>query len=256
MRNDRAAPEMVRPFIGKRGVSLQERIYRLLDEQLNLGAFDHGQAMPTEDALAAQFAVSRVTIRAALARLEQEGRIRRVQGRGTTAVPQHRAARLSMTDVLGDMDEVARATTVRVLAFDYRPAPPEAAMLLDMPPGTLCQYAQRLRLAHGTPRLHLTTYIPETIGRLWTQADLAGHSLQSLLRRHGFAAATGQQIVTATQAGPNVAEGLGVELGALLLRVQRSTFTIAGLPIAYIDILGPATSFDLRMTLRLGSADG
>jgi GntR family transcriptional regulator len=102
----------------------------------------------------------------------------------------------------------------------------------------------------------LTTYIPESIGRLWTQADLARHPLQSLLRRHGYAAATGQQIVTATQAGPSVAEGLGVELGTPLLRVQRSAFTAAGLPIEYIDILGPATSFDLRMTLRPGPADG
>jgi len=256
MRDDRATPNIARSLSGKRGVSLQERIYRLLDEQLALGAFDHSQAMPTEEALAAQFAVSRVTIRAALARLEQQGRIRRVPGRGTMAVPQHRAARLSMTDVLGDMDQVARATTVRVLAFDYRPAPPEAATLLDMPAGAICQYAQRLRLAQATPRLHLTTYIPESIGRLWKQADLARYSLQSLLRRHGFAAATGQQIVTATQAAPTVAEGLGVELGTPLLRVQRSTFTAAGQPIEYIDILGPAASFDLRMTLRLGSADG
>jgi DNA-binding GntR family transcriptional regulator len=53
-----------------------------------------------------------------------------------------------------------------------------------------------------------------------------------------------------------VAKGLGVALGSPLLRVQRGTFTAAGLPIEYIDILGPATSFDLRMSLRLGTAGG
>jgi GntR family transcriptional repressor for pyruvate dehydrogenase complex len=45
-----------------------------------------GDRLPTEREMAAQFGVSRATIREALQELELKGRIERVQGRGTTVV--------------------------------------------------------------------------------------------------------------------------------------------------------------------------
>jgi GntR family transcriptional regulator len=237
--------------LARRGVSLQERIYRVLQERIAGGEFPPGAALPAEDALAASFAVSRVTIRAALARLEQDGRIRRIQGRGTLVTSWPGATvRLSLTDVLSDMDHVARATSVRVLDFSYRPAPADVAAML-LPPEELCQHAIRLRSAEGKVKLHLTTWIPASIGRLWTQEDLASFPLQSLFARHGIVPVAGQQVVSASLAAPAVADRLGVEIGAALLRVQRVYLDKNERPIEYIDILGPASSFELRMSLRM-----
>ncbi len=233
----------------RRGVSLQEQVYRHLDEQLaDAGS---GARLPTEAELVAQFAVSRVTIRAALARLAQEGRIERTRGRGTVAKARPAAPRLSLSDVLDDMDHVARTTAVRLLVFDDRPAPADVAALLGLPVGAPCQHAIRLRLAGAAALLHLTSYIPAAIGRLWTEAELARLPLQSLLRRHPHPAVGGQQVVSAAQAGPAVADRLGVGVGTALLRVQRVTQAEDGSPIGYLDILGPAASFELRMSLRI-----
>jgi GntR family transcriptional regulator len=235
----------------RRGVSLQERIYRVLEERLQAGDFAPGAALPSEDALAVRFSVSRVTVRAALARLEQDGRIKRIQGRGTlvTAAPM-RSVRLSLGDVLSDMDNVARATSVRVLAFNYRPAPAEVAAMLGLAGEAIFQHAVRLRSENGRVLLHLTTYIPEAIGLLWTVDELASTPLQVLLKRNGIFPAAGQQVVTAGMAGPEVAERLGVAMGDPLLRVQRTYVDASGRPIEYIEILGPAGSFELRMALR------
>ncbi len=232
------------------GVSLQEQVYRQLDEQLAVAG--SGARLPTEAELVSRFAVSRVTIRAALARLVQEGRIQRTRGRGTVARAQPPVPRLSLSDVLDDMDHVARTTAVRLLEFEYRPAPAEVAALLGLESGAPCQHAVRLRLAGAAALLHLTSYIPAAIGRLWSEADMAQLPLQSLLQRHRLAAAGGQQVVSAAQVGPAVADRLGVGVGTPLLRVQRVTQADDGSPILYLDILGPAASFELRMSLRPG----
>jgi GntR family transcriptional regulator len=227
----------------------------VLEERLQAGDFAPGAALPSEDALAVRFSVSRVTVRAALARLEQDGRIKRIQGRGTlvTAAPM-RSVRLSLGDVLSDMDNVARATSVRVLAFSYRGAPGEVAAMLGLAGDAIFQHAVRLRSEDGRVLLHLTTYIPEAIGRLWSEAELASMPLQALLKRNGIFPAAGQQVVTAALAGPEVAERLGVAMGTPLLRVQRTYVDEAGRPIEYIEILGPAGSFELRMALRAGGS--
>jgi len=238
---------------GSRGVSLQERVYRVLEEQLRGSAFVRGDVLPSEEALATRFAVSRVTIRAALARLEQDGRISRIQGRGTVvaAPPAPVLPRLSLTDVLSDMEQVARTTTVQVVAFDYRPAPPDVAEMLGLASGATCQYAVRLRSAAGQVVMQVTTWFPESTGQNWTAADLAASPLQAMRTRHGLVPHGGQQVVTATIAGPDVAERLGVPLGSPLLRVQRSYTGSDNIPTEYCDALGPATSFELRMALRL-----
>jgi GntR family transcriptional regulator len=238
-----------------RGVSLQERLYRVLEERLQAGDLAPGAALPSEDALALRFGVSRVTVRAALARLEQDGRIQRIQGRGTlvTAAPL-RPVRLSLSDVLSDMDSVARATSVRVLEFSYRPAPAEVAAMLGLAGEGQFQHAVRLRSEPGRVLLHLTTYIPQAIGLLWTEAELASAPLQALLNKNGIFPAAGQQVVTAGLAGPEVAARLGVAMGDALLRVQRIYTDAAGSPIEYIEILGPAGSFELRMALRAGGS--
>jgi len=237
----------------RRGVSLQERVFRVLEERIQAGEFRAANALPSEQVLASQFAVSRVTIRAALERLAHEGRIVRIQGRGTLLADSHEAqaqVRISLTDVLSDMDGVARASSVTVVTFDYRPPPPEVAAMLKLGPGDICQHAVRLRTANGRVILHLTSFIPEDIGRHWSADDLANQPLQSLVAAQGLVLTAGNQVVTAVRATPMVAERLGIELGAPLLRVQRVCAVASGRPVEYVETLGPGTSFDLQMALR------
>lgn len=47
------------------------------------GKFSREKALPSEDTLAAEYEVSRITVRQALSSLEQEGLVTRQRGRGT-----------------------------------------------------------------------------------------------------------------------------------------------------------------------------
>ncbi len=59
------------------------QLKNLLVAELTAGRFKPGSALPTEMNLAKQFEISRPTVRRALAEMEQEGLVRREQGRGT-----------------------------------------------------------------------------------------------------------------------------------------------------------------------------
>ena len=64
-------------------VPLYYQLQELLKEQIESGEWAPGDALPPEKALAAQYGVSRVCVRQALAILEDDREIVRLQGRGT-----------------------------------------------------------------------------------------------------------------------------------------------------------------------------
>jgi len=71
------------PFSPAAGQPLYVRISDTLRRQIASGDFRPGDLLPSEAQLMAEFRVSRHTVRAALARLEQNGLITRVKGRGS-----------------------------------------------------------------------------------------------------------------------------------------------------------------------------
>jgi GntR family transcriptional regulator of arabinose operon len=62
---------------------LHEQIAAILKERITGGLWPSGSGLPSEKALCAEFDVSRGTVRQALQTLENEGMLRREQGRGT-----------------------------------------------------------------------------------------------------------------------------------------------------------------------------
>jgi DNA-binding GntR family transcriptional regulator len=66
---------------GKRGLS--SRLYNDLLNSIITGDLPRGSHLPTEHQLSEDYGVSRTTVRAALARLKEEGYIESKQGSGT-----------------------------------------------------------------------------------------------------------------------------------------------------------------------------
>jgi len=78
------------------------RVKQHLKDGLARGRWAPGALMPSEAALVAQFAVSRMTVNRALRELQSEGLVQRTQGVGTFAAPLHR---VSSTLTIRDLHE-------------------------------------------------------------------------------------------------------------------------------------------------------
>src|SRR5262249_26473857 len=64
-------------------VPLYHQLRCVLADAIESGQWKSGEQLPTEDQLAANFGVSKITVRQALQELASAGYVRREQGRGT-----------------------------------------------------------------------------------------------------------------------------------------------------------------------------
>jgi GntR family transcriptional regulator len=237
------------------GVPLHHQIFLVLRDGIAARRYGPGTGLPSEDELARQFGVSRVTLRAAMASLEQSGLVERRQGVGTFVkdgfdtdeTPLH----ASMADVLTHMQDITRRTSAHVVEFGYEPGPEHIRAMFALPAGTLLQRVVRVRRFRESaqPILYLTSYIPESVGRHFTAADLEGGSVYHLLQKAGVGLTSGEQVVSATLADPVVAGWLAIDVGAPLLQIRRMHMARKRRPIWHLEVLASPTLFELHMAL-------
>ncbi len=226
------------------------RVYLLLRGEIGAGALTPGAFLPGEQRLAAQHGVSRVTVRRALAALEAEGLVERNAGRGTLVreVPAPQSLAGDFTTLMPQIAEMGQKTEARLLAFAYQAPPPAVAAALGLAPGARVQRAVRVRLLGGAPFSHLTTHVPEEIAQAYSEADLAATPLFRLLERGGA------RIESAQQSVPDVAEALGVSVGAALIALERVVRDAEGRGVEHLAALYRPDLFRLEMTLtRVGA---
>jgi GntR family transcriptional regulator len=215
------------------------RIYLLLRDRILSGELPAGGRLTGEPGLAAEHGVARVTVRRALASLAADGLIERRPGSGTF-VREGKAMRPVVGDLvntLSHLAEMGRRTDVRLLAFGYGPPPAAIAAALRLKAGALTQRAVRVRLADGEPFSHLTTHVPEAIGRHYGADDLAAGPLLALLERSGRVIERASQSIGAALAGPDVAEALGCEVGAPVIALTRTAFDASGAGVEHLRAL-------------------
>lgn len=230
---------------------LYHRIYLALRERIASGRYAADGRLPGEHEIMAEFGVARVTARRALAELEAEGLVERGRGRGTRLRPDApiREVRATLEGLFENLLAMGLETRVRLLAVEDRPAPPEIARAMDLPPGTPMLHAIRLRLVEEGPFSHLSTWIPQEIAARLRREDLALKPLLSMLEEAGVAVASADQIVSATLAEPPVAELLELPVGAPLLAIERVVRDADGRAVEQIRALYRPDRYRLRFAL-------
>jgi GntR family transcriptional regulator len=92
----------------ERGELLSKQVEEALRERIRQGRFAPGEKLPPENELAAEYGVSRATVRAAMSNLQREGTVVRRQGAGTFVT--HAAAYLdSRLEGMWDCEDMIRA---------------------------------------------------------------------------------------------------------------------------------------------------
>jgi GntR family transcriptional regulator len=232
---------------------LYHRIYMVLREKILDHSYPHDKPLPSEVKFAEQFAVSRITIRKTLERLEREGLILRQRGRGTFATPPvgHQAVQADVRGLVENLLAMGLRTKVQVCEFGYVPAPPAIAAEMEIAPGTVVQKAVRVRHYKRRPFSYAVTYVPEDIGRTYTQKDMMKTPLLRLFDLAGVKVSGAYQRVTARAADSTVAPLLDLEIGAPLVCMTRVVRDQNGRVVERIRALyrPDLYSFDMHLTL-------
>jgi GntR family transcriptional regulator len=233
------------------------QIYLVLREQLAEGRFDPARPLPGELELAQSFGVSRVTMRAALDRLAEEGLIVRQRGRGTFARPQSApaASRAPLSGLLENILSMGLRTTVRLVDLATVPAPPDAAEALKLDFGDPVQKAVRVRSYRGAPLSHITTFVPERFAASFGRRELAAKPMLTLLEEAGVKVASADQAISAKLADHAVAPLLDTDIGSPLLAVTRTVYDEAGTPVQFLRGLYRPDRYEYRMHLTRSGGD-
>jgi len=204
-----------------RGVARYYLLYEYLSGALNDGTIPAGGALPSEPELVARHKLSRTTVRRALARLEEEGRIIRRRGSGTFARQNRKPQRLHLNlhDFFDDVSQLASQSTISILRFEMGSVPPS---LRELQPnlGTQALIIQRLHRSHGAPYGLTTAYVPERFGRKIRKSALGNAPLVAVLDQLGSSPTRTDYTTSAVAADAVAAKRLDVSLGAPLLRTR------------------------------------
>ncbi|CTQ62913.1 GntR family transcriptional regulator [Roseibium album] len=232
------------------------QVYLSLRDQIADGRLEDGENLPPEQKLAELFGVSRVTVRRALDALAAAGLVVRRAGSGTTVRTSGQPGKpmaMNLATLMPQLVEMGQSTTARLLSFSYGAAPEFAASALRLAAKEQVQIATRVRSTDGIPFSHLTTYVPAAIAANYSENDLATTPLFKLLELSGVQIKDAHQSVSATLAGPDVAEALGIAVGSALLSLRRVVRDVNDNGVEYLSGLYRPDMFRLEMPLtRVG----
>jgi GntR family transcriptional regulator len=207
------------PIHPETDLPIYRQIERALSEEIaNLG---RGDPIPTEQELCERFGVSRMTVRAGIARLVEEGRLYRVRGRGTfVGRPQVHRKSGQLRSFSEDMRARGLKPSSRILNISQVIATPEVAHDLNLSEGSHVVLIERERSGDDiTMALETVLLIPDCAAVLGD--DLENGSLHAALAKLGHKPTVAKGSVTPESARSRDAEAFGIPRGTPLLVERR-----------------------------------
>ncbi|MFF8946542.1 GntR family transcriptional regulator [Streptomyces sp. NPDC014864] len=214
-----------------------EEIADALRRAIGREEYTVGSRLPPETELAAQYGVSRGTVRQAVAALTAEGLIGSRQGARRVVLASRRSQSFAELRSFAQWARaMGRRASGRVVEQGYRPAGEEDAVRLHLPGGTPVLHVLRVRGLDGEPVLLERTVYADWIS---PAVESIPPDCPSVTRRlyedTGLVFAYGEHVIDAVAAGARDAELLGVRRTSPLLRVRRVTTTREGRPVEWSD---------------------
>jgi GntR family transcriptional regulator len=215
---------------------LYHQLERVLAERIAEGRYRDG--FPGDLELAAEFSVSRGTVRQALDRLARSGLIVRQQGRGSFVAAPLEYPLGRFYRFAHEMQVRGIPESSRVLARGIVRAPAAVAAALGIARGDRLLRVVRLRLAGDRPLLLETSHFPDDVGAPLRFADLSAGSMYDLLEHSGVRLSQVTEEVHPVSLRDDEASAFGLPAGAPAFAVER--IALAGeRPVEHRLVLAP-----------------
>lgn len=209
-----------------------------------------GTPVPPERTLSERFNISRTTVRQALHDLAVEGRIVRMQGRGTFVATPKVNQNLQLTSYTQDMQAQGLRPGARLIDVTVTESEADVAASLGIEEGAPVTRVERVRYANGEPMAVETVYLDHN--RFPGIGDKLGEdtSLYAVLEAEfGVRPAQGEETIETVLAPPSVSRLLGTDSTTPMLMLTRASRDAAGRPVEYVRSLYRGDRF--RLTTQL-----
>jgi GntR family transcriptional regulator len=217
------------------------------------GQFAVGSLLPSEPILAAEYGVSRSTLRAALATLQGLGIVDRKQGAGTR-VCAGEAAPVYVHSMIasGDLLQFAGPSTRQIQEVEHLVADEALALRLDARPGRRwIRIGQTRHIASSdTPVCWTDVYLPAEYGDLLNEISTYTGLIYTLIeQRYGVTISEILQRIRAIDTPANLMARFGADVGTKALELTRRYRSSSGqCEMISISVL-PENTYSYEITL-------
>jgi DNA-binding GntR family transcriptional regulator len=232
------------------GRPLYEIVRQTITERIKSGVYTEDVALPSVVSLAAELGVSGITIRRALADLQNAGLLRAVPSLGTFVNTTRRFVR-HLNRVrdphYGAFEEalhIGKAATIKTLSVELRnPQDPVFSRFDVADSPHIC--VNKIVFIDDEPTALEHTFIKMPVEQDLIE-ELREHLLYRVLRRRKLRLAQNRLYFDAAPASPDLSEALGVPVGYPTIRhfynpvIRSGAFSICGVSISPFDRLGYA----------------
>lgn len=216
----------------KKGViPLYYQLEAILRKRILTGEIGDVNHFPAEQQLCDEFEVSRITVRQALATLENEGLIKREQGRGTSVIrDKETKTSFNVYGYVDDLISISKNTRLELISKSIVNADPELAEDMGIEEGDeVCLFEGVRFLLNENYKAYFQSYVPKEIGAKIPLKDLEQPLFFLEIERASLETAKrATQITCATVATQEIASIMDVEIGHPLLVVKRIYSTRRG----------------------------
>ncbi len=218
-------------------------LYVQLEEILRAAIYHNewepNHAIPSELELSRTYGVSRMTARAVVTQLVNDGLLRRVQGKGTFVVEKKIPTKsLAYMGVREQLERMGYQISTRLISFSEVEANQRLAALCDIKQNEILHFIERLRCIDGKPISLHRSYIPKNLAPTLEDEKLESEQLCIILQNEfNLKTATVSETLESVVAAPDEAALLKVGKNFPLLMLEDVNKTASGRVFEYTRVL-------------------
>ncbi|WP_288411169.1 GntR family transcriptional regulator [uncultured Sphingomonas sp.] len=239
--------ERVGQLRGDAHAPLYVQLQQLVRSAIERRILQQDDAIPPERDLAAEYAVSRITVRKAIEGLANEGLVVRRRGAGTFVAARVDKSFSKLSSFSEDMVARGRVPSSSWVSKSAGLVTPEESMSLGLSPGTPVYRFQRMRFADDVP---MAVEYSAIAGHCLPNVDAVGESLYAALEVTGCRPVRALQRLRAMAFPAEQAKRLGVEVGHAGLFIERRGFLADGDTVEFTQSYYRGDAYDVVAELN------
>ena len=239
-----------------KAIPLYYQLETILRNKITSGDYSPDTPLPSEDALAEEYEVSRITVRQALSSLEQDGLVIRQRGKGTFVSENANTLELPrFTGSIEDLILMGKRTKTKVIESSWIDPPDIIRQRLKVKDAKVLRI-EKIRHIEGDPFSHVFNYLPPELGNKLPMELVKSKPMLMILEDElGVRANEAEQSVEATIADVTDASLLDIRVGDPLLKAERTVFDVKGNPVEYVTVVYRADKYAFTMKLKRKRTD-
>ena len=232
-------------------VPLADQVGDLLKTRILTGKLKPGTRLPSESELIDMLGVSRVTVRRAIALLNNAKLTESVNGKGSFVTTPTLSPRLGPPGIMHQMRELGHDATGDLLWSRDEAASAEVANELQVHPGTRVKHLRLIRHVDARPLGVVSIYSEIKLGQRMVAAGIKDRDLSDVLTSDlGVRIERSNVVANALGADRESARQLSCKAGTPLLHVGVTLLDFELHPVVYADTLFVGRLMRYRVTAK------